>query len=186
MRINQVLLVPEFSSPGKEGNFHLGACQRDVVDAYLNTLVEGLDENRVTYSVFREGDIILPNSLIVCLSSGWLKPTSTATKQISEVRYHTPESLHFAKIVCDSISEWGKCYVSYYHRGNRPLTDKDNPFLKVKDTMAVSINPFKLNGENTADYLRWLPKLGEILSECIYDYILSRGEQPRMMSAGYR
>lgn len=186
MRCNQVLIVPEFLDGSKEGNIHECTSQRDAVTRYLETFVDSLDEDRITFSVFKEGDIILPNSIVICLSVGWLKAGSKSKVNSNEVQFGNKESEEFANSISEAVFEWGKSYVNFHHRGSAPTLSKDNPFLKSPDTIAISISPFRLNGVNSTEYVRWLPKLGQILSHCVYEFLFSRGEQPRMMSANYR
>jgi hypothetical protein len=186
MRCNQVLIVPEFLDGAKEGYIHEATSQKDAVKAYLETFVDSLDEDRVKFSVFQQGDIILPNSIVVCLSIGWQKPGSKSKVNSNEVSSGNKESEEFANSVSEAIFEWGKSYVNFNHRGSSPTLNKDNPFLKEDKTISITVSPFKLNGVNSDEYVRWLPKLGQILAHCIYEFLFSRGEQPRMMSANYR
>lgn len=186
MRCNQVLIVPEFSDVGKDGLIAGNTSQKDVVKTYCDTLVEYLDEDRVKFSVFREGDMIEPNSLILCLSAGWAKSTSKARMNTHEVYYSQKSSEVFAAAIADALGEWGRNYVDFHHKNSAPVKNDKNPFLAVENTIAAAICPFKLNGPNADDYVRWLPKLGQSLAHCIYEFLFSRGEQPRMMSANYR
>lgn len=185
MRINQILLVPEFSGVGKDGNAWGNHNQKDVVRAYLDTLSEHIDENRHRFSIYREGDTILPNSLILCLSSGWAKTDSKAKLNGHTVHYGRSLSAEFAEIMAECVADWAKNYVNFHHKNSGPSISTANPFLNVEDTIAISVSPFKLNGVNSADYYRWLPKLGEHMAHCIYEFLLTRGEQPRMMSVTY-
>lgn len=186
MRVNQILLVPEFSEVGKDGNAWGNHNQKDVVRSYLETLREHIEENRHDFSVFREGDVILPNTLIVCLSAGWGRAESRSKLNGHSVVYGSPESMEFAELMAETLGEWAKNYVNFHHKMGAPTVESKNPFLSVKDTIAVAVSPFKLNGPNSEDYMRWLPKLGQLMANCIYEYLLHRGERPRMANVNYR
>lgn len=186
MRINQILLVPEFSEVGKDGNAWGNHNQKDVVRSYLQTLQESIEENRHDFSVFREGDTVLPNTLILCLSSGWARPDSRSKYNGHAVGYGGGESLEFAERMAETLGEWAKNYVNFNHKMAAPTLQSANPFLSIKDTIGISVNPFKLNGPNSEDYVRWLPKLGQLMADCIYEYLLHRGERPRMANVNYR
>lgn len=186
MRVNQILLVPEFSGVGKDGSVWGMHNQRDVVAAYLHTLTEHIDENRHQFSVYREGDTILPNSLILCLSSGWTKAESKSKLNGHSVFYGNDASGEFAAGMSECIAEWAKNYVNFHHKNSGPTRNNTNPFLKVSDSIAITVSPFRLNGPDSGEYYKWLPKLGELMAHYIYEFLLSRGEQPRMMAVSYR
>ena len=186
MRVNQILLVPEFYGTGKDGNVWGNHNQKDVVRGYLQTLQEHIEENRHDCSIFQEGDTILPNTLIICLSAGWGKAESRSRLNGHSVVYGDDNSLEFAELMAETLGEWAKNYVNYHHKMATPARESKNPFLSVKDTIGISVSPFKLNGPNSEDYVRWLPKLGQLMADCIYEYLLHRGERPRMANVNYR
>lgn len=187
MRVSEVVIVPSVSREG-QGRLFGKFSEFDVVNGYVTTLCENLEEDRVNFRVLREGENIYPNSLVLYCSSGFLEKKSKSERNCTIVNYKTPSSVPFAETVVEALSDWGKCYVDYKHKASNPIKLDGHNILNeaaaVENTIAISVQPFHINGPNSGEYMKRLPSLGKILSTCVYDFLLSRGEHPKMMRLG--
>lgn len=185
MRVNQVVVIPAFTNSGALGRYCGKTCEYDAVNAYVESLCEFLDHDRIRFEL-RPPDSrepILPNSLILHCSVGWNKKDSKSKNNHSVVSYAQSSSKKFAEILLETVSEWGKCYADLGHKCKENDKDRENILLRYIDTFSVSIEPFRLNGPNPDEYMRGAPTLGRMLAQAIFEFLASRNEQPTMMSA---
>lgn len=181
MRINQVIVVPAFSKR-VYGRYHGRFCEFDVIDAYVPPLVEHLEHDRIPFILYQDGEIILPNSLIIHCSVGWLKTPSKVKTNFSLISYSHANSKRLAEIAIETVSDWGKCYGDLQHKTKEVANDKENLLLRYKDTMAIAVEPFQLNGPNVDDYLKGGEVFGKMLAQCVYEFLFSRNEMPKLAS----
>lgn len=186
MRVNQVVVVPAFQANTKPGRYIGRHSEHDVIGSYVTSLVDELDEDLVQHSLYIHGQtqLIMPNSLVLHCGIGWQGNGGgqKALKNVSTITHGPqPGSKKFAEILAESISDWGKCFVDHGHRTKAVELEQDLSFLVVPDTIAISIEPFKINGPNCQDYCTKLYELGQVLSQSLFEFLLSRNEQPRIM-----
>lgn len=184
MRINQVVIIPEFSK-SHLGNHTAKTNEYDVMGAYIETLIEYLEIDRICFYVASNGEVILPNSLILYCSVGWDNGKKPQKYNFSKVSYAQKSSKRFADFAMETLSEWGKCHVDLSHKCKEGANAKAHDCLRFGDTIAVQIEPFLLNGPNSDDYIKHVPVMGRMLAQCIYEFMSSRDEIKRI-PATYR
>lgn len=162
MRINSILLIP--GAGHGDGQYSRGQttdllCEADVVDSYLMTLVEYLEEYQIRYSVAdtrkppgippRERmSVNDPNTLRIELSVGYFIVGSCGKprgRNESLVEFSGAEMLPIAETICAFLSEWGKCG-SYGHRVSNPILNKEMA------EGCIRIKPFAINGPDAEVY----------------------------------
>lgn len=186
MRVNQVVVVPAFHAKFKPGRVVGRTSEHDIVAEYTRNLAEQFDEDNVAHDVYshEHKQLILPNSLVMHCSVGWQGngKGQKAQKNVTSVMHGPqPGSKKFAELLAEALSDWGKCMVDHGHRTKAVEEDLDLFFLQIPETIAVSIEPFWINGPNATDYTMRLFDLGRVLSQTVFEFLLSRNEQPRIM-----
>lgn len=177
-RINQVVIVPDLGANKCSGRFS----EQEMVQAYVSSLFEHLDEDRITVQIYHELNPIMPNSLVINCLGGWMKTTSNARCNITSILYGNADSRQFANMLQEVISDWGKCYADFNHRVSNPkLVEVSDP-----DVFSVSISPFAINGPSAESYMTKLDQLGREIAHCIMGYLITRSEQPKMMKVEYK
>lgn len=175
MRVNQVVLIPDFDNQGNLGRHFGRFSEYDALYSYFDSFCEFLDEDRISFRIQAKGDLILPNTLVVHCSSGWEKDDKPRPNS-SSVIYATAQSRVIAQLFIETLSEWGRVYTALDHRIREVKNCKDNPLLNIENTMALQIEPFRLNGALADDYIKRGEVLGRMLAQCVYEYMLDRGE----------
>lgn len=178
MRVNQVLLVPVISPTGGEGLMYGRYSEAEAVNGYIESILEHLEEDRVTASTHSKLDPIMPNSLVMYCGLGWDKPSSKAKCNIATVEFVGQAALPLASLLCESLVDWGKSYVDYHHKTSNPKVAVE-PFHE--GSITIVFKPFKLNGPNIDSYMSCLDKLGRTVAYSIYEFLLMRDEVPSVM-----
>lgn len=178
MRVNQVLLVPSVSPSGGEGLISGRYSEADAVNGYIDSILEHLEEDRVTARLDSPNEPILPNTLVIYCGIGWDRPNSKAKCNIATVEYVGQATLPLAALLCESLVDWGKSYVDYHHKTANPKVATE-PFHE--GSLTLTVKPFKLNGPNVEHYMRSLDKLGRTIAYSIYEFLLMRDEAPSVM-----
>lgn len=172
MRINQVVIMPEFHM-GNMGQRQANYCEHDIIDAYLSTLCEQLDYDKVEYRITSNFADVHGNTLIMQCRSGFGPVPGSGNYSTIQ---HKENSFRAAKIAAETISDWGKCYVSHGHKVKRKAVTEGDIWT-IDGTMAISVEPFVPGGENHADYIRRLPQLGEMLAQTIMHLIIDMAKR---------
>lgn len=175
MRVNQVVLIPDFNNSGNLGRHFGRFSEYDALNSYFDTFCEFLDQDRISFRTQTKDDLIEPNSLVIHCSSGWEKDEKPRPNS-SSVIYGTPGSRAIAQLFIETLSEWGKCYSDLGHKIREVKNHKKNALLLHEKTMALCIEPFRLNGANVDAYIKGGPILGRMLAQCVFEYMLERGE----------
>lgn len=186
--IHQVLIVKNYEHSGDDGRYTRGRAiaafsEVDLIDSYFHSLVEELDTDNVRFSVL---DVEKPpgiklgerwqrvekTDLVLHLAGGWCDGKQNA-KNTTKVSYSHANSLGLAESLTEDIAQWGSCYV-FGHRAAHPRKSRD-PLLSVPGSIAVSIEPYALNGPDLQEYLGRGRELGVIIARCISGYLKERG-----------
>jgi hypothetical protein len=174
-----VVVIPTLTSEKDFGRFANGLFESQVIQAYTESMIERFDEDRVRYRVFREGDLIEPNSLLLVCSIGWEKNTVSMEPNYSKASFGQSTSRKVCELLNEALTDWGKCYADYRHRTKEFSSAKDI-ILRRKDTLAVKIEPFLLNGPSSDEYAKNLGILGEMLAQAVVEFLAIREELPRL------
>lgn len=161
------------------GRYHGKANEYEAVNCYLQELSECLDNDGVRHRIEKEDAQIFPNSLVIYCSVGWA--TGNRKSNSSSISYGQANSRVVASLFTETLSDWGKCYVNLGHTAKLSNSDK-RAFLNVPDTMGISVEPFKLNLDSSSEYIQRAKNLGKTMAHCLFEFLLSRNEQPRMMN----
>lgn len=180
MRINQVVVIPEYDVKHM-GRYQRNYSEHDIIDRYVSTLCEFLDHDNISFKLSTKNAVCDPNSLILFCRSGLSEERARRTN-FSIISHIGSKSKKISDFAIETVSEWGKCYVDTQHitRG-RQLDENPIEAFGSPDTMGIVIDPFILEGPNHDDYIKRLPKLGEMLALCVFEFMLSRQEQPQIM-----
>ena len=183
MRINQVIVFPEFSRDKNYGRIAGSVSEYDAVTAYVESFKENLDNLGVRPWDYRPDEPIYPNTLIIHCSIGWIEPKDKPTKHnYSTISYGTTQSRSLADIFAENTTGWGHCYINHGHTTKDPKRGDNRKFMTAADTLSVSISPFLANGPDIEDYIRHAPMLGKMLAIAVTDFMNIRGELPKLVS----
>jgi len=181
LRINQVVVIPSLSRDEGFGRFTDGLFESQVISAYVEAMVERLDEDRVRYTVQKKDDLIMPNSLVIYCSAGWGNKDDVEKPNFSKVTIGQSTSRKACEFVNEVLVDWGKCYAHFLH-STKEVTNSKEVILKHKDTIAVKIEPFLMNGCHTMEYAKNLTILGDMLAQAVVEFLSCRDEMPRLPS----
>lgn len=177
MRVNQVVLVPGIPQTGSEGLVFGRYSEREAIHAYMDSVFEHLEEDRVLARIHSDLEPIQPNTLLIHCQIGWEKPNSKAKCNMATVDYVGQGSLALAALLCESLVDWGKSYVDFHHKtGNPKIANDPTP----EGTIAVILKPFRINGPNVDLYMNSLDQLGRTIAYAIYEFMVSRNEIPEV------
>lgn len=177
MRVNQVILIPAFSNDGNLGRYHFNACEYDAMAAYFEPLCEHLDNDRVSFLIQKPEDSIFPNSMVLYCGIGWESKNDKIKSNYSQISYCQQTSRRLCDFFMESASEWGRCYVSHGHK-TREMSKAKHSFLDQPNTYAISIEPFKVNGEFFDEYIRHASVLGQMMANTIREFITTKEDAP--------
>lgn len=196
-RTHAVLVVPGYGHSDASGAYDMGYSagrytQMDVVDGYMETLVEELDIDGIRVEVMptrkRPGvrDLdrhrhVEPNQMVIHLSCGYYTGKTPPQKNMSAVFYGPAEAKDLAKEVSEAMSTWGQCYV-WGHRNARPEPSPEK-IINVEKTMGLRIEPILLNGPDLEEYMQRLPALGTCLGRAISSYLMVRNHARARIAA---
>ncbi len=178
MRINQVVLFPSVPLFGGEGITSGRYTEKEAVHGYMDSILEHMEEDRIVCRVHSDSEPILPNTLLIHCQIGLDKPNSKAKCNMATVDFVGQGALPLATLLCEALVDWGKSYVDFHHKTANPKVANEPHY---DDTLGVIIKPFKINGPQVDDYMRSLDQLGKTIAYSIYEFMLSRGEQPNVM-----
>lgn len=176
----RVIIVPGLGFSGGSANYVRGGSigklsEIDVIDLYLPTLIDVLEQNRIMFDVENTrvakcGSGYFPvNALIAHLKCGWIEPSKRQTN-ITKSFYSTVGSKSFAYELGESVGEWGSCSV-FGHQVANPAKIANDSIITSEHSIAASIEPFALNGPSAEIYCTRLPQLGRDIGICISSYI---------------
>lgn len=177
-RISHVVLVPDRATRA-HGRF----TEREMIDGYVQSLFEQLEEDRAYVSILQNGDPIMPGTLVIHCLGGFLPKPTSSKSNTSSIFYGTEESLQFAEMLHHSLMDWGRCYANFYHKGSLPKPDAS---LLVEGTLSVSVSPFRINGPEAESYMMRLDELGRTIAHCVREFMISRGEQTKIAKVDYK
>ena len=191
MRINQILLIPGAGHSDDFGQYHRGAsteriAEVDVVDSYVQTLADILDEYQIRHEVLptRKPPGIPAaarlstnesNTLKMELSVGFFivgrygKPRE---RNETIVEYSGEFIRPIAEMMCESLSEYGRC-CSYGHRTCNPILNKDLA------EGCIRVKPFAINGPDVDVFAEHAPAMGKGLGLAIVEALRVSGEASR-------
>lgn len=196
MGISKVLIIPGYGHKDVSGAQYRGESigkfsQLDIIEKYQEALEDELESQRINFSVMNVGPtqkihetlrykLIDVNVLVLHLACGWFD-TSDRTLNQSSVFYSTTGSGQFAEELSESLHDWGHCIV-HGHRSANPKTvpGKQHKFLSIKNTVAVKIEPFALNGPNAEEYMKNLEGLGRDIGVSVANY--AKIKEPSLFS----
>ncbi len=178
MRVNQVVVIPEFYSGKGYGRIFEKVSEFDGMISYLHTLCDALDDDGIRYTMYNEADPILPHTLLIHASIGWFEPNKKGPKKcissnISTLSYGKG-STTLAKLFSEAMSDWGKCYVDFHHKTAEPKSEPKSTYLNYENTFSVSVSPFMVNAPNAEKYVEHAPVLGKMLANCIHEFVQMR------------
>ena len=202
MTPTHVTIVPSAGHCDDGGKYTRGrtvdtTAEVDVVDRYVQTLDETLEEFGVSHNIMatrgspgimesQRAACARKNSIILELGVGWFE--NTPKRNHSEVYYGADVSRQLAQSVAETIGDWGRCTCFSHVTGTPKKSTK--PILCVAGTMGIRIEPFALNGPNYNDYLPRVAPLGRYIAITVSEFIAlnneSAGYHPFTMSAWAR
>jgi hypothetical protein len=182
-RIHEIVLIPSAGhlGPGVYTRGHTvdAMAEVDLVDQYLRSLVDELDQSSIRYRVVptRKGPGVAPerrydgvaeaNALPILCGIGWDKSVNkSAGTNTSAVRFAGGVSSALAAGLVETMAHWGALYV-HGHRRSTPVQDESM-------RGGLIIEPFRLNGPDAVQYAARLDKLGRDLGRFIADYCLGK------------
>lgn len=159
----------------RRGETHGHYSQSDVIDEYGRSLIDEMENEAVRLHMpdtrrppgltetqrFMESP---GNYLPLIVSSDWFaKPRMHNS---STVEYRGEQYFKLCKLICEGLSEWGRCYV-WGHRVSQPVpVEGAYDFIRIK--------PFAINGPHADEYLKRLDQLGVSVARSIGSYLLER------------
>lgn len=171
MRINQVMVVPEYNHLDM-GTHQANFCEHDIIDAYVSTLCESLENDGIHFSVESKPQAVTQNTLLIYCRSG-MGGSCNGTN--SSTIYYAETSKKLCEYAIESVSEWGKCYVDTAHK-TKERKMPDHPLFSFPDTMAIAVDPFVPGGPRHEEYMVRLPQLGQMLAQAVFGLLLERRE----------
>jgi hypothetical protein len=186
--IHEVLIIPgcghtDDSGDWTPGHRHGPLHEVDIVDNYVAALCDELELSRVRYRVMetrrspgiplsKRPEYLEPRQLVLHCRLSWDENAPLMAPNGSTVSYSQPSSAKLARIVGESVGQWGKCYV-HGHESRNPRRVED-PLLSVPGTFALTVQPFALNGRGAVEYARRFRSLGTALGWSITEYLAGR------------
>lgn len=179
MRIHNIIVLPDFGFFGDNfitGHCHGNTSQQEAIEHYAKPMIDALENDYIYHTPIttwrgpslsqeqREGLGSHQYELVLALGCGWHK--NPRTKNGSRVLYSRNEDLHVAQMFCESLADWGHRYV-FGHQVSRPVK------LDTKQRI-IRIEPFSLNGPNSAEYQCRLKELGETVALSLSMYLNER------------
>jgi hypothetical protein len=154
----------------------------DVVNRYMQTFVEILDEYNICHDIIPTRnppgvplDTRLrdekPNCVQVELTVGFFPARSESSRRTyneSRVEFHGDTVRPLADLLAEVLGEWGRC-CAYGHRAQKPRESNDICEGSIR------ILPFSLNGPESGTYLRRLVELGNELGICFVEHFHDTG-----------
>lgn len=182
MRIHEFILIPGAGHAGKglydRGHEVDAYAEVDLVDKYVRTMIEELDNSLIRYRVIntrhapgtpyldRFNDVF-PNCLPLMFTVGWCaNKKAIPIHNFSTLSAHADVPQKLVAEVADVLRHWGGLYV-HGHRCSEP-TEQEAP--------GITVAPFQINGRNANDYARHLDKLGRDLGRILVDFTRTRGD----------
>lgn len=194
MRIHEFLLIPGAGHAGRgiyeRGHQVEAYAEVDLVDLYVRTIVEELDNSLIRYRVvntrkapgtphLERYDAALPYVLPVHLTVGW-NPSKKTTPMhnSSAITAHRLCPPRLIEQLADTLRHWGGLYV-HGHRCAEPTEQKE---------LGITIAPFQVNGRNAKEYAQHLDKLGRDIGRVFTDFCRSRQDDAavRFNSGGFK
>ncbi len=181
-RIHEIVLIPSAGHLGPgvytRGHTVRAMAEVDLVDQYVRSLVDELDQSSIRYSIVptRKAPGVEPgrrydgtaevNSLPILCTVGWDKSVhKSGGTNISAIRCSPKVGSSLASGLVETMAHWGALYV-HGHRRSNPTVD---------DTVAgIVLEPFRINGPDAEQYAAKLDKLGRDLGRFIADYCLGK------------
>jgi len=150
--------------------------QAEIVDLYASRMVEELECDKVRLDLINtrvppglsedERLRLGPTGFVNLIASCGFFETNRK-HNASVVEYSGGHLGELARRICESLSEWGRCYV-WGHRVSKPLeVESEIPFIRIK--------PFAINGPHASEYLLRLDPLGESIGRSVGQYMIDRG-----------
>lgn len=184
--ISQVAIVPTRGHTDDDGKYdpgysHANASEIDLVHEVARSLEEELELENIRYFTLDTGrhpgvkvserwKQIPENSLVIHIAGGWCDKLNG--HNCSSVSYGHSTDIKLAKILMESMSDWGQTCV-FGHQRPKPIMDKIDPILsKVK--VSFRIEPLYINGPHIEDYWPRLPLLGRDLALSISHWLKER------------
>lgn len=181
-RIHEIVLIPSAGhlGPGVYTRGHTvdAMAEVDLVDQYVRSLVDELDQSSIRYRVVptrkcpgiepgrRYDSTAEAKSLPILCTIGWDKSVNkSADANRSAVRFSgsVPSALAYGLV--ETMAHWGSLYV-HGHRQSTPVQDQSLP--------GIVLEPFRINGPSAMQYAARLDKLGRDLGRFIVDYCLGK------------
>lgn len=180
-RIHEIVIIPA-AGHGGPGVYSRGRtvdalAEVDLVDHYVRSLVDELDQSSIRYRVvqtrkapgtpellrFDGSDVsILP---LVC-SVGWDSSVNKLSAfNGSMVRFGLDMPGVLASGLVDTLAHWGSLYV-HGHRRSTPLG--------TEGVRGIVLEPFRINGPNAMIYAAKLDKLGRDIGRFLADYCVMK------------
>ncbi len=182
MKIHELLIIPGAGHAGinsyDRGRITDNYAEVDLVDRYVETMIEELDQSLIRYRVvntrkapgtplkerLKESH---PHCLPVFCSVGWNDSKKIrAINNVSVVTSAPQVPIKITAGIADILGHWGRLYV-HGHKAS-PAVDPD--------IEGVRIEPFQLNGRHAAEYITHLGKLGRDVGRFLADYCRSKQE----------
>ncbi len=164
------------------GRYFGKLCEYDLMFAYMESLMDHLDDDGLNYVKQTTDDLIYPNSLVLHFKFGWQKDDKKCASAC--VSYANIASREIGMAIYEGVSDWGKCYATHSHSTKRQESDK-RAFLKKKDTLGVSVEPFKLNCAENEAYAARANEFGKIMAHVVFEFLKGRGELPKIAKVAY-
>lgn len=159
------------------GYSHGNICEVDIVDRYVASLVDELNEGGIRHRVVNTRKA--PGTALEARFSGyldWQLPIECAvgineSKKIKQ-QYNSSfvyGNANVPRIFLDELSDvvghWGALYV----HGHKTAAPRGQPQYGIR------IEPFIINGPSAEEYARRLDKLGRDIGRFLVDFLRSRG-----------
>lgn len=191
MRISEIVIVPGAGhlGPGTYSRGHaLGMyAEVDLVDTYVQALVDELDGNRVRHRVLdtRTGpgvpaDVhltaVYPGSLVLVCGCGWNAAKKVKAAHNASAVTSTKAAAPLARDLAAVLGHWGGLYV-FGHRTENAAVASD-PFFP-QDGFGIRLEPLQVNGPSVGDYGRWLGNLGRDIGRHLAEWLEGRGAVAR-------
>ncbi len=185
MKFFEVCIVPSAGFLGPDAGYSYGLrdgnlTEVGIVDAYVRALADELDDAAVRHRVLdatrKKPGVAEDERHKTVLGCTLVLSCRIASGQggKSWTHYGTPDALPVAKLIAESMGQWGQLYVSHAHTRSNPLLQADDPLLTVTGSAGVQIAPFSIDAPDALVYASKLEQLGRDVGRTIADYIISQ------------
>lgn len=165
----------------RRGRFSGSMSQSDVVDEYGRSAVEEMeaDNVRLFHVETRKSPgtrelerlELVPASFVpIVFSVDYCERPGLHNRSVVEFSGAHLDKL--ARLIAESMSEWGRCFV-WGHKVSKQQLPGKQPFIRI--------SPFQMNGPNEDAYMVGLSKLGAGIGRAVGAYMIDRGEGRRAM-----